>query len=353
MTGAGVKCVLVLPGGEKLPLSAAPLTVGRGQEATARFDDRRVSRLHASVEPAGHGYRVRDLDSTNGTFINGRRLKGRQLLASGDEIKAGDQSLYFLELTEKGLETATSHARAMLARREPGDRRRAEALLDHVEREAQGLNMAGVLEFVRDAKAAAADAGHTTIGAARAGTTTVGRVPLAFDLPARGRLTFLFTDIQDSTPLSDRLGDEDWMALLEVHHSIVRRVAASHSGHEVKSQGDGFMIVFREVDRGVQAACEMQRRLAEHNAGNADQSLLVRMGLHTGEVVREGDDFYGRNVVIATRVTASATGGEILVTDDVCAELKYGTVSESREVTLKGFDEPFRVHVVAWQAPGI
>ena len=121
------------------PCGDAALTFGRSHEAGVQLADQRVSRLHASIEPAGDRYRVRDLDSTNGTYLNGRMVKGRQLLASGDEIALGDGSLYFLDLTEAGLTQATAHARALLARRERGDRRRAEALLDHVERQAADL----------------------------------------------------------------------------------------------------------------------------------------------------------------------------------------------------------------------
>lgn len=341
---------MVLPGAIVRALANDALTLGRGDDADVRIDDGRVSRLHASVEPVGDGYRVRDLDSTNGTYLNGRPVKARQLLASGDEIKVGDHSMFFLDVSEGGLQQAVWHARSLLTRRERGDRDRAEELLAHVDREAGVRFLTGISQMVEEARLAMGDADEAILSPAFA--TMPGRVAQAPNLPAAGKLTFLFTDIQDSTPLTDRLGDEAWMALLEVHHSIVRRVAAGYGGYEVKAQGDGFMIVFRDARQGVQAACEMQRRFAEHNVQHGDRLLLVRMGLHAGEVVREGDDFYGRNVIIATRVSASARGGEILVTDAVRDELDGAATSEPREIALKGFDERFRVHAVAWEAGG-
>ena len=155
--------------------------------------------------------------------------------------------------------------------------------------------------------------------------------------------------------LTDRLGDQEWMALLEVHHSIVRRAAASFSGYEVKAQGDGFLLVFSDAAQAVLAATGMQREFAAHTRRKPDRPLIVRMGLHTGEVVREGDDFYGRNVIIAARVSATAVGGEVLLTEDVRTELHdaaVATIGECREVSLKGFDERFRVYGLGWEADG-
>jgi len=346
--------VLVLPGATARALGDKPLTFGRGEDAGVRIDEGRVSRLHAAVEPAGDGYRIRDLDSTNGTYLNGRPVKARQILASGDEIKIGDQSLFFLDVTEAGLTQAANQARTFLERREPGDRRRAESLLTLVEREAGQRSFDSVLRLASSVRMTTEDAMRSVVAGSPSPelTTMVGRTAVTADLPSGGKLTFLFTDIQDSTAMTDRLGDQAWMGLLEVHDSIARRVAASFGGFEVKAQGDGFMLVFRDAGQAVLAAIEMQKALAEHTLRHPNRPLVVRMGLHTGEAVREGDDFFGRNVIIAARVSASANGGEILMTDDLRRELdEAGDVelSEGREIMLKGLEGSFRVFAVNWE----
>jgi class 3 adenylate cyclase len=114
-----------------------------------------------------------------------------------------------------------------------------------------------------------------------------------------GTVTMLFSDIESSTEVNERLGDVRWLELLRLHHAIVRDQVRAHDGYEVKSQGDGFMIAFaRAVDE----------RLGSH----PDGPIRLRMGLHTGEAIREEADFYGKNVVLAARITDEAKGGEIL-----------------------------------------
>jgi class 3 adenylate cyclase len=76
----------------------------------------------------------------------------------------------------------------------------------------------------------------------------------------------------------------------------------------------------------------------------------MRIGAHTGEVIREGDDFFGRTVIIAARVTSEASGGEILVTDALRAAASTVPVGvgASREVSLKGLAGVHRVHRIEW-----
>ena len=82
-------------------------------------------------------------------------------------------------------------------------------------------------------------------------------------------------------------------------------------------------------------------------------TIRVRIGSHVGEVIREGDDFFGRTVILAARVGATATGGEILVSDTlrraVGDRAEYGgKFAESREVELKGFSGTHQVHSLVW-----
>jgi class 3 adenylate cyclase len=165
-----------------------------------------------------------------------------------------------------------------------------------------------------------------------------------------GTVTLLFTDIEDSTAMNERLGDQRWMELLREHGAIVREQIRAHQGFEVKSQGDGFMVAYDSARRALQCAIALQRAFAEHN-GKADEPLQVRIGLHTGEAIREADDFYGHHVNLAARIAAQAGSREILVSSllkeltSSSGEFEY---QAAREVTLKGISDPQRVFAVRW-----
>jgi class 3 adenylate cyclase len=134
----------------------------------------------------------------------------------------------------------------------------------------------------------------------------------------------------------------------------VRDEVSAHEGFEVKSQGDGFMIAFSSARRALECAIGIQQALREHTVKHPEGALSVRVGLHTGEVVKEGDDFFGKNVAMAARVAGAARGGEILVSSLVkeladTGDIDFGTV---REVELKGFSGTRRVHEVIWDQGG-
>jgi SARP family transcriptional regulator, regulator of embCAB operon len=162
-----------------------------------------------------------------------------------------------------------------------------------------------------------------------------------------GTVTIVFTDIEGSTEIAERLGDRRWVEVLARHEGTVRRHAAAHGGHEVKSQGDGLMLAFPGARRAIDFAVALQRELAGDAAG-----LRVRIGLHTGEAIRQGDDYVGRTVIVAARIAAQCAGGQIAVSDlvkrlvDSAGDLSF---DEGRDVILKGLRERQRVHTVRWQ----
>jgi class 3 adenylate cyclase len=132
-----------------------------------------------------------------------------------------------------------------------------------------------------------------------------------------GTVTMLFSDIEASTALNERVGDVRWLELLRVHHGVVREQVQEHGGFEVKEQGDGFMIAFPSARRAVQCARAIQRAIDGHLAEHPDGPIRLRIGLHTGEAIREEADFYGKNVVLAARIADQARGGEILASSVV------------------------------------
>jgi class 3 adenylate cyclase len=176
--------------------------------------------------------------------------------------------------------------------------------------------------------------------------TIEAEAPARLDPAQAEPVTLLFSDIEGSTELNERLGDDRWLAVLEDHNTIVRRALAAHGGSEVKSQGDGFMLAFREPADALACAVAMQRSFARRNADRSAVAISVRMGLHAGPAIRRGSDFFGRNVVVAARIAAHAQGGEILVSD---AMGEAG--GEALELSLKGLKGTQRVYRVPWSRP--
>jgi class 3 adenylate cyclase len=140
---------------------------------------------------------------------------------------------------------------------------------------------------------------------------------------ADGTVTIFFSDIENSTALNERLGDARWVRLLDAHDSLVRRMVDKHGGHVVKTQGDGFMVVFGDAAAGARAAVDIQRSLGQgRNRSLRRMQVKIRIGLHVGTAVARDGDYFGRNVALAARVAAEAAGDQILVSDAVRAALE-------------------------------
>jgi predicted ATPase/class 3 adenylate cyclase len=128
-----------------------------------------------------------------------------------------------------------------------------------------------------------------------------------------GTVTFLFTDIEGSTRLLERLGTAAYTDVLERHQRVLRDAVATAGGHEIKTEGDSFFVVFRSASSAVHAAVSAQRGLA-HEPWPTDVVVRVRMGLHTGEgVVAPDSDYVGLDVHRAARIAAAGYGGQVLV----------------------------------------
>ncbi|MFQ5879237.1 MAG: adenylate/guanylate cyclase domain-containing protein [Dehalococcoidia bacterium] len=132
-----------------------------------------------------------------------------------------------------------------------------------------------------------------------------------------GIVTILFTDIVASTRLRQRLGDDAAQELFREHNRILRAQIEKHGGFEVKTYGDGFMVAFTSVVAALACAIDIQRGTAEHNREHQGQELQVRIGLNSGQVIKEEEDFFGSAVVIAARVANLAKGGQILASEVV------------------------------------
>lgn len=166
--------------------------------------------------------------------------------------------------------------------------------------------------------------------------------------PIVARKTFMFTDIVGSTNLAEALGDEAWERLLRWHDDMLRSLVARGAGEIVNSTGDGFFVAFESARAGIDCAGSIQRALADHRASTGF-AMAVRIGLHTAEANRRGDDYSGKGVHVAARVAALANGGEILATADTLAEAGDVPTSDARSTPVKGVSEPVSLAAVAWQ----
>ena len=166
-----------------------------------------------------------------------------------------------------------------------------------------------------------------------------------------GIRTILFTDVANSTTLTQSLGDEAALAILGVHDTIVRDALAESGGREIKHTGDGIMASFVSPAGAVRCAIQIQRELNKHAQMNPKRSLKVRVGAAVGEPVEQDNDLFGSTVQLAARLCAHARPEQILVSNAI-AELCLGKgllFEDVGEVTLKGFNSPVRAHAAAWR----
>jgi len=169
-------------------------------------------------------------------------------------------------------------------------------------------------------------------------------------LAADALRTILFTDVEGSTALTQRLGDAAAREVLRVHERIVREALRAHGALDVKALGDGFMASFSSATRALECAIAIQRASAEHNQ-TADEPTKVRVGLNAGEPIAEEKDLYGTAVNLAARIAARAEGGEVLASD-VVRQLVAGKRFLFRDrgaVELRGFEDPVRLYEVRWE----
>ena len=160
-----------------------------------------------------------------------------------------------------------------------------------------------------------------------------------------GTVTIMFTDIEDSTPLNEELGDAEFVKLLARHSRVVTQQVERHRGHVVKTQGDGFMMAFGAPSDAVDAAMAIQHESAG-SARRRRTPVRVRVGIHEGPAISKDGDYFGRAVAIAARVAAHAEGGQVLVTTPVVEDLQEYAVESIGDYELRGLGGVHELWVV-------
>ena len=182
----------------------------------------------------------------------------------------------------------------------------------------------------------------------------LGREPKA--APPRAALgpsvaTILFTDVEGSTRLNQRLGDAQAQELLRTHNAVVREALGAHGGTESKHTGDGIMASFVSASHAIECAIAIQRGVAAHNQGNPDGAIGVRVGLNAGEPVVEEQDLFGAAVILARRICEIANAGQILIPGALrhLVSGKNFLFEDRGETALRGFEDPVLLCEVRWQ----
>jgi predicted ATPase/class 3 adenylate cyclase len=154
-----------------------------------------------------------------------------------------------------------------------------------------------------------------------------------------GTVTLLFTDIEGSTRLLERLGPERYGAALDRHRRLLREAFERHDGYEVDHEGDAFFIAFASADEAVAAATEAQQALAAAEWGEALE-FRVRMGIHTGEPLAAPPKYVGLDVHKAARIMAAGHGSQVLLSESTRRLLHAAEVVGLGEHRLKDLLQP-------------
>jgi class 3 adenylate cyclase len=159
----------------------------------------------------------------------------------------------------------------------------------------------------------------------------------------------MFTDIVDSTGMTERLGDARSVEMVRAHDAMVRRALLDAGGREVKHTGDGIMASFDDAAEAVRCARAIQSAFAAFNLAS-EEKLQVRIGLHAGEPIEDSNDLFGATVQMAARICAAAAAETILVSDRVRALAAGDNAFRELDARrLRGFATPVALHEVAWR----
>jgi adenylate cyclase len=164
----------------------------------------------------------------------------------------------------------------------------------------------------------------------------------------------MFADVSGSTSLYEKLGDQRALAAIEAVLSELRKSTALQDGRVVKTIGDEVMAVFPSVDAAMQAACDMQSRVAAIPQGD-NARLAIRVGFHFGPAIEEGGDFFGDAVNTAARMAGLAKSGQIITsgqTVDSLSELLKASTREIDAMQVKGKQDEIRIFEVIWHDSG-
>jgi adenylate cyclase len=161
---------------------------------------------------------------------------------------------------------------------------------------------------------------------------------------SEGTMTLVFTDVVDSTTLIESMGDVAWADLIGAHESTIRRITTAQGGAVVKFLGDGSMLAFESARAAVRTAIRIQKEIV-------DAQFDVRIGIHTGEVMRTAGDLLGLTVNKAARIAAAAPAAGVMLsstTRDMIGSMDDLRFGEPQLVGLKGLSGTHQIVPIDW-----
>ncbi|TFB12388.1 DUF4242 domain-containing protein [Candidatus Marinimicrobia bacterium MT.SAG.3] len=168
-----------------------------------------------------------------------------------------------------------------------------------------------------------------------------------------GFRSIMFTDMANSTDITNSLGDNAAFAVLKKHRAVIRQALLDHHGREVDRTGDGFLTCFTSVSQAVSCSMAIQQEFDNYNHTDTERvPIQVRIGLGAGEPVTEKDELFGSIVNLTARICAQAKPNQILASH-VIRELCIGknfAFQPYGAVNLKGFPDPIELDAVEWKA---
>jgi class 3 adenylate cyclase len=159
-------------------------------------------------------------------------------------------------------------------------------------------------------------------------------------------MTFVFTDIVDSTRHLEREGDAKWQSLLALHDRLIRMHTIASGGTVVDHTGDGFFLAFEDAASAVAAAVAIQRDVC------STFRFVIRIGLHEAAAIQIGENYRGKGVHTAARIGALATGEEIVASLSTVEALDGVRHGDVRSADLKGLEQPVEVVSIEWRGGG-
>lgn len=155
----------------------------------------------------------------------------------------------------------------------------------------------------------------------------------------------MFTDLKDSTLITNTVGDDKAMELLHMVNDITRNALSENNGTEIKHTGDGIMSSFVKVESSINCAVRIQKQFELYNMMHFEQPLWLRVGITAGEPIEEHGDLFGSSVQLAARLCSQASPGQILVSKVIKNECTDNTIRflDRGKVPLKGFSEDVQI----------
>lgn len=172
-------------------------------------------------------------------------------------------------------------------------------------------------------------------------------------------LAIVFADISGSTRLYESLGDAIARELVAQCLGVMSEYVDKHGGKVIKTIGDEIMCTFPSADQAIEASMGMQEGVTEDLPElnpNTPSTLTIRVGLHFGPAIIEGEDVFGDAVNVAARMAGLAKGGQIITTQDTAEALNPALRSSTRHldrIPVKGKSEDIDIFEVIWQSEDV